>query len=81
MTATRETVLRLLTDIAPELDPSEIVPEDNLREQLDLDSMDFLNFMIALHQEYGIEIPEADYRKLQTLDGCIGYLNAALQAK
>jgi acyl carrier protein len=79
--AMADTVLRLLADIAPELDPDEIRPDVNLRDQLDLDSMDFLNFMIAIHQEFGIEIPEADYRKLYTLEGCVEYLRATLHAR
>jgi len=47
-----------------------------LREQLDLDSMDFLNFAIGLNKAFGVDIPEADYRKLATLEGCVGYLAA-----
>lgn len=74
-------VVRLLGEIAPELDPAELKPAVNLRDQLDLDSMDFLNFVIAMHKEFGIEIPEADYRKLSTLDDCVAYLQAALGAK
>ena len=47
------------------------------REQLDLDSMDVLNFVIALHAARGVEIPEADYPKLATLDGCVDYVLSA----
>ena len=79
--AVRETVVRLLGEIAPELDPAELKPAVNLRDQLDLDSMDFLNFVIAMHKEFGVDIPEADYRKLVTLDACMAYLQAALRAK
>jgi acyl carrier protein len=50
----------------------------NLREQLDLDSMDALNFVIALHEELGVEIPETDYAKLATMDGIVAYLLARL---
>ncbi|MBI4290737.1 MAG: acyl carrier protein [Betaproteobacteria bacterium] len=78
--AVRETVVRLLGEIAPELDPAELKPGVNLRDQLDLDSMDFLNFVIAMHKEFGVEIPEADYRKLLSLDDCVAYLQAALRA-
>jgi len=70
----RETVLRTLVRFAPEVDPTRIPPDANLREELDLDSMDFLNFAIALHEALRVEIPEADYPKLATLDGCIDYL-------
>jgi acyl carrier protein len=74
----RATVLRVLGEIAPEADPAEIKPDVSFRSQLDLDSMDVLNFVIALHETLGVEIPEADYPKLATLDGCVAYLGAAL---
>jgi len=73
----RETVLRVLGEIAPEADPTTLKPDVSFRDQLDIDSMDFLNFAIALHEELGVEIPEADYPKLATLDGCVEYLAAA----
>lgn len=67
-------VLRTLGSIAPEADSSQIKPGVALRDQLDIDSMDFLNFVIALHKELNVEIPEADYPELATLDGCVEYL-------
>jgi acyl carrier protein len=72
-------VLRLLGDIAPEMNPAQIQPDVSFREQLDIDSMDFLNFAIALDKELGVEIPEADYPKLATLTSCVEYLAAALK--
>lgn len=69
-----ETVL----EIAPEADFGSLDPNDALREQLDLDSMDFLNIMIGLHEALGIDIPEADYPKLFTLTGAIDYLREKL---
>lgn len=75
----RETVLRVLGEIAPEADPAMLKPDVSFRDQLDIDSMDFLNFAIALHEELGVEIPEADYPKLATLDGCVEYLAAAIR--
>ena len=74
----RTTVLRVLGEIAPEADPAEIKPDVSFRSQIDLDSMDVLNFVIALHEALGVEIPEADYPRLATLDGCVAYLGAAL---
>lgn len=74
----RATVLRVLGEIAPEADPAEIKPDVSFRSQIDLDSMDVLNFVIALHEALGVEIPEADYPRLATLDGCVAYLDAAL---
>jgi acyl carrier protein len=70
----RATVLRCLGEVAPEMDPAAIDPRVPLREQLDLDSMDVLNFAIALHHATGIDVPEVDYPKLATLDGCVDYL-------
>jgi acyl carrier protein len=72
----RDTVLRVLGEVAPELDPETIKPDVALRDQLDIDSMDFLNFLIALDRELGVEIPEADYGKVQTLDRLVEYLDA-----
>lgn len=71
------TVLRVLGDIAPEADLTAIKRDVALREQLDLDSMDVLNFVIGVHAALGIEIPEADYPKLATLDGCVEYCCSA----
>lgn len=76
----RATVLQALGAIAPEADPSRLRPDTALRKQLDLDSMDVLNFVIALHTALGVEIPETDYPKLATLDGCVEYLAAAQAA-
>ena len=72
----RATVLEVLGRIAPEADPASIDPRVNLREQLDIDSMDFLNFLIALDKNLQVDIPERDYGQLTTLDACIDYLSA-----
>jgi acyl carrier protein len=66
--------LRILGTIAPEADLGAVRPDVSFRDQLDLDSMDFLNFVLALHKEFGVEIPEADYPKYATLNGCIAQL-------
>jgi acyl carrier protein len=73
---TQKTVLRILGMIAPEADLSNIQPGVAFRDQLDLDSMDILNFVIALHKEFRVEIPEADYAQLSTLEGCTAYLQS-----
>jgi acyl carrier protein len=70
----RPVVLRVLGDIAPEADLASLRPDVAFREQLDLDSMDILNFVVGLHGALGVEIPEADYPKLATLDACVEYL-------
>ncbi len=74
-------VLRVLGRIAPEADMSQIKPHLRIRDQLDIDSMDLLNFVIGLHKELAVDIPEADYPKLATLDGCITYLEDVLVSR
>ena len=70
----RALVVAELEKIAPEADFSMLDPNSDLREALDIDSLDFLRFVTALHKKSGINIPEADYRKLYTLAGVEGYL-------
>lgn len=70
----RATVLSVLGEIAPEADLEGVRGDVPLREQLDLDSMDVLNFVVGLHAALGVDIPEADYGKLATLDACVAYL-------
>ncbi len=72
----RQTVLTTLHRIAPEIEPEELLPARPLRDQVDLDSMDWLNFLQALHTALGVEIPERDYAKLVTLDDLVAYLGA-----
>lgn len=76
----RQTVLRLLGEIAPEVNPEQIVPDVNFRDQLDIDSMDFQNLMIALHKQTNIDVPERDYPRLTTLNGAVAYLLARIPA-
>jgi acyl carrier protein len=75
----RKGVLAELLRIAPELEDGEVVPAKLLREQVDLDSMDWLNFLVALHERFKVEIPEGDYQKLATLDQLVAYLSAKLR--
>ena len=75
----REVVLAALARVAPEVDPAALDPAADLSEQLDLDSMDFLNVVVAVHEQTGIEVPERDYAKLATLDDAVAYLSAAQQ--
>ncbi len=70
------TVLRVLGEIAPEADTASLKPDVGFRDQLDLDSMDVLNFVVGLHTALGVDIPESDYPRLATLDGCVDYLLA-----
>jgi acyl carrier protein len=75
----RATVLAELTRIAPELEESELKPGRPLRDQVDLDSMDWLNFLVALHERFKVEIPESDYARLGTLDEIVAYLSSNLE--
>ena len=75
----RAAVFKILRKIAPEADLDQIRPEENLREALDIDSFDFLNFMIGLHEELNVEIPESDYRKLSSLSELVRYLSDRLK--
>jgi acyl carrier protein len=77
----RERILRILGDIAPEADLVSLRPERALRDQLDIDSMDFLNFVIAIDRELHVDIPESDYRQLDTLESCVLYLAPRLAPK
>lgn len=70
----RTLVLRALSSVAPELNLAGIDPDVNVRDQYDLDSVDFLNIVLAIHAETGIDIPEVDYPKVATLNGCVEYL-------
>ena len=70
----RQIVQQALSNVAPEVDVNAIDPAKDMRDQIDIDSVDFLNFVIGLHKELGIEIPDSDVSKLVTLDGCVGYL-------
>ena len=70
----KQIVRDALSNVAPEVDMDAIDPARDLRDQIDIDSVDFLNFVIGLHKQLGIEIPDADVAKLGTLDGCVAYL-------
>lgn len=70
----RRVVQAALERVAPELDPTMLSDDDELRADLDLDSMDFLNVMIAISEQTGLEIPERDYAEVATYGGLLGYL-------
>ncbi len=67
----------VLRQVAPEADLDQVGPDETLQEALDLDSIDFLNFVVGLHEATGLEIPERDYPLLSTVEGCITYLTSA----
>lgn len=77
----KKIVLDIIADIAPDEDVSDVKPDVRLRDQLDLDSMDFLDIVMELRKQYGIEVPEADYPQLASLDSCAEYLTPKFQEK
>lgn len=74
----RAAVLDALLEVAPDIDASALDPARALREQFDFDSMDQLNYALALHARFGVDVPETDYARLATLDGSIAYIADAL---
>ena len=76
--AVRTKIAEVLATIAPEVDLATIDAAAPLRDQIDLDSMDFLNLIVGLHERLHVDIPEADYARLVTLDDLVSYLGAKL---
>jgi len=74
----KETLFRIMGEIAPDADFDDLEPDENMRKALDIDSYDFLNFIIGLNDELGVEIPEADYGQLISLSDIITYLSVRL---
>ncbi|MBL8502368.1 MAG: acyl carrier protein [Rhodocyclaceae bacterium] len=75
----RAVVIATLKTIAPEVEEGDLRPDRPLRNQVDLDSMDWLNFLIGLHEKLKVDIPEADYAKLVTLGDVLDYLQKKLK--
>jgi acyl carrier protein len=82
---TRDEVLLAVKDIiatiAPDEDLSGLDPVLRLRDQIDLDSMDFLDIVMELRKLYGVQVPESDYKELASLEGCVNYLHPKLADK
>ena len=70
----RRHVLRALAEVAPDADVGRLEPRVAFRDQIEIDSLDFLNFVLALEKRLGMRIPEVDYPRLSTLDGCLDHL-------
>ena len=77
----RKLVIDIISDIAPDENLSDIKPEVRLRDQLQLDSMDFLDIVMELRKRHGIEVPEADYMQLASLESCANYLTPKFQTR
>ena len=82
---TREDIVEAVKDIirtiAPDEELSGLKPDLRLRDQIALDSMDFLDIVMELRKRYGVQVPEEDYKELATLDGCVAYLGPKLAGK
>ena len=76
-----QAIIHIITDVVPDQDCSNVDPEKSLRDQLGLESMDFLDIVMELRKRYGVEVPEADYKQLATLKSCIDYLAPKLASR
>ena len=76
----QERVLKVLTEVAPDIDPQQLAPDISLRDQTDFDSMDTLNFAVGLKREFGVDVPDADFRELASVERCVKYLQTRLPA-
>lgn len=76
----KQVVLDIISDIAPDEDVSNVKPDVRLRDQLELDSMDFLDIVMELRKQHNIEVPEADYMQLASLDSSAEYLLPKFEA-
>jgi acyl carrier protein len=72
----RRQVLACIASVAPEAELDTLEGDVDLRDELDLDSMDFLNVLIAIKEATGVEVPERDYPQVRTLDALVAYLEA-----
>ncbi len=82
---TKEEIVSAIKDIirtiAPDEDLTNLVGSERLRDQIELDSMDFLDIVMELRKRYGVQVPEEDYKELATLDGCGAYLLPLMESK
>lgn len=71
----KQSIIKEILQIAPDINEDDILPEENIQRSLEIDSFDFLKILTALYEQLGIEVPEADYSKVDTLDHMIGYFS------
>ena len=76
-----EAIKDIIATIAPDEDLSGLTNDERLRDQIELDSMDFLDIVMELRKRYGVQVPEQDYKELATLDGCVAYLEPKMRDK
>jgi len=72
-------VVALLIEVAPDIDPQQLLPDVELRDQIDFDSMDTLNFAAAIKREFGVDVPDTDFRELVSVTRCTQYLRTRMQ--
>ncbi len=77
----KASILNIISDIVPDEDMSHLDPDARLRDQINLDSMDFLDIIMELRKRYQVDVPEEDYPKLATLNSCVAYLDPCLKDK
>jgi acyl carrier protein len=75
MIDTKTVILEILADVAPDADPSTLAPGADLRDGLDLDSVDFLGVLVAVGERLGVEVPERDYAEVRSLDALVAYVD------
>jgi len=75
----KNVILEIIEDIDEDADFNGLKPDEQLRDQLDLDSMDFLDIVMELRKRYKLQIPEEEYPELSTLNSCVNYLEPKLQ--
>lgn len=75
----KKIILDIIAVVAPDADLSDVQSDVALRDQLDMDSMDFLDIVMELRKRYKVEVPKEDYPRLATLDSCVSYLTPKLQ--
>lgn len=74
----RNTIIGIIGSIAPDADLDALGPREDLRDAIDIDSMDFLNILVAIHDKTGVEVPERDYPEVTTLDALVAYVRERL---
>ncbi|MBU1667350.1 acyl carrier protein [bacterium] len=74
----KKTIIKEILNIAPEIEEAEIVDDENIQHSLEIDSFDFLKILIALNEKLGVEVPEADYTKVDTLNKMVDYFSKRL---
>lgn len=79
--AIRQAIIDIIADLAPDEDLTNLKDDVRIREQVSLDSMDFLDIIMEIRKRYGVQVPEEDYMKLATLKGCVEYLEPKLKDK